>query len=173
MKYLNHKIYICIIILLSAQSQSFAKNNYPKTIEEQESDEMGSILESGITWAPKKVKSDSTKATMDSNNNVNKYLWKASLEELRNFPIISADVTSGLIITDWYIDNNDQNRRVKFNIFIKANIISSESIEVRIFEEKLVQNKWVDDKNNKAFVSLEENILRKARDLYQLEQKNK
>ena len=49
---------------------------------------------------------------------INPYLWKGSLETISFIPLASADPFSGIIITDWYSSEEDQNQRCKLNIFI-------------------------------------------------------
>ena len=47
------------------------------------------------------------------NINVNGYLWRATLNILSFVPLISTDALSRTIITDWYVNKNIQNQRLK------------------------------------------------------------
>ena len=52
--------------------------------------------------------------------NVNGFLWRASLDVLSVAPLISTDALGGTIITDWYINKNIKNQRIKITAFIKT-----------------------------------------------------
>ena len=38
---------------------------------------------------------------------INPYLWRGSLETISFMPLASADPIAGIIITDWYTDQNN------------------------------------------------------------------
>ena len=52
--------------------------------------------------------------------NVNGYLWRASLNILSVAPLISTDALGGTIISDWYINKNIKNKRIKIMAYIKT-----------------------------------------------------
>ena len=45
--------------------------------------------------------------------NINAFLWRASLNILSIAPLISTDALGGTIISDWYINKNVKNQRLK------------------------------------------------------------
>ena len=45
--------------------------------------------------------------------NINAYLWRASINILSIAPLLSTDALGGVIITDWYINKNEPNKRIK------------------------------------------------------------
>ncbi|MEY4463147.1 MAG: hypothetical protein RLZZ81_118 [Pseudomonadota bacterium] len=153
------------VIVLSTVSTSILADDYPKTEREQKWDEVGSIAgEEGLVFRPGRVKNESTKAVGGS---VNKYLWQAALETISFIPLASADSNGGVIITEWYSPRSNSNFRFKINIFIKGDVISPDSIEVRVFEEMLKNKQWVlNEKPSNLPITLESKILSKARDLY-------
>jgi hypothetical protein len=61
--------------------------------------------------------------------NVNGFLWRASLNVLSIAPLISTDALGGTIITDWYINKNIKNQRIKITAFIKTSELRSDGIE--------------------------------------------
>ena len=126
---------------------------------------MGSLLKSdGIKFNLSKTKSTDTKSVL---GNINKYLYKASLDILKFAPIISADSNIGSIITDWYSLKEQPNIQYKVNIYIKDTVISPEALEVIAFERKKINKKWsLDHQISSINSDLEDKILRKARDLY-------
>ena len=64
--------------------------------------------------------------------NVNGFLWRASLDVLSIAPLISTDALGGAIITDWYINKNIKNQRIKITAFIKTSELRSDGINVKV-----------------------------------------
>lgn len=155
-----------LAVLVFNTTTSLAEGDYPKTREEREMDEMGSVLGGeGITFKPSKSRNESTKAQIGFT--VNKYLWQAALNILSFSPLSSVDSNGGVIITDWYSPKDKPQFNFKIQVFIKANVISPEAIEVKVFERVLKNNNWqqTDTKSNLSS-TLEDKILRNARELY-------
>lgn len=155
-----------LLTILIFSTHCLAESDYPKTKEEREIDEMGSIIGGeGITFRPSKNKNESTKTQIDFA--VNKYLWQAALEVLSFSPLNSVDSSGGVIITDWYSPKDRRQFSFKIHVFIKANVISPDAIEVKVFERVLRNNDWhyTDSKSNLSNI-IEDKILRKAREIY-------
>ena len=97
---------------------------------------------------------------------INPYLWKASLETINFMPLSSADPFAGLIITDWYSQNNT-NERCKINIFIRGVELKPSNLKVNSFCETLSdKNNWVSNKSDiKINAQIENAILNKAKKL--------
>ena len=96
---------------------------------------------------------------------INPYLWRGSLETISFMPLLSADPFGGVIITDWYTDQNNTKQRCKLNIFIKGVEMKTDNLKVNSFCQTLSkENNWVDEKiddnNNRQ---LENAILNKAK----------
>ena len=53
------------------------------------------------------------KDDLSVSSSVNGYLWRASINVLSILPLISTDAFGGTIITDWYINKNIKNQRIK------------------------------------------------------------
>ena len=96
---------------------------------------------------------------------INPYLWKGSLETISFMPIASADPFAGIIITDWYTDENNTNQRCKLNIFIKGVELKTDNLKVNSFCQTMSENgNWIDQKINKNNnIQLENAILNKAK----------
>lgn len=158
-------IIICTIFTFSANGAITKKYDYPKSPEERKLDEMSSLAGGeGLIFRPGKIKNESTKTQASS---VNKYLWQASIETLNFIPLAGADSNGGVIITEWHSPKAKPNYRFKINIFIKANIISPDSIQINIFEQTLKNGNWVNiDNTSDLALTIEDKILRKARELY-------
>ena len=97
---------------------------------------------------------------------INPYLWKASLETINFMPLSSADPFAGLIITDWY-SQNDTNERCKINIFIRGVELKTSNLKVNSFCQSLTEaGIWIDNKPNlDNDRKIENAILNKAKKL--------
>ena len=58
-------------------------------------------------------------------------LWRASLDVIDFMPLISANYSGGIIITDWYSDKSS-NESIKITIRFLTNEIRSDAIEVKV-----------------------------------------
>jgi len=82
---------------------------------------------------------------------INPYLWRGSLEVVDFMPLLSADPFGGVIITDWYTDQNNTNQRCKLNIFIKGVEMKTDNLKVNSFCQTLSKdNNWIDEKVDKS-----------------------
>ena len=97
--------------------------------------------------------------------NVNAYLWRASLNILSFTPLISTDALGGIIISDWYINKN-KNQRMKITAFIKTAELKSTGIGVKVHIQSLKDGYWSETYTNKDLeTKIENNILNEARNL--------
>lgn len=62
-------------------------------------------------------------------------MWRASLDIIDFIPLISADYGGGLIITDWYSDQNNIDQSIKISIRFLSNEIRSDSLEITVFNK--------------------------------------
>ena len=100
----------------------------------------------------------------DSTVNVNGYLWRASLDVLSIAPLISTDAFGGTIITDWYVNKNIKNKRIKIMAYIKTSELRSDGISVKVHVQKLENGFWTDTfTDNNLASEIENNILNEAR----------
>ena len=91
-------------------------------------------------------------------------MWRASLETLDFLPFTTVDYSGGVIITDWYSDQ-DNNESIKITIRFLSNDIRADSLKIIVHKRKC--NK---DNNCKTIISnsnlikdeLRSTILRKA-----------
>ena len=98
--------------------------------------------------------------------NVNAFLWRASLKVLSIAPLISTDALGGTIITDWYVNKNIKNQRIKITAFIKTSELRSDGISVKVHLQNLDNGIWSDIVTNKDLeIKIENQILNEARNL--------
>tara|TARA_B110001452_G_scaffold186450_1_gene156925 strand:+ start:3809 stop:4351 length:543 start_codon:yes stop_codon:yes gene_type:complete len=68
-------------------------------------------------------------------------MWRASLETLDFLPLTTVDYSGGIIITDWYSDNNAGEREsIKISLRFLDNDIRSESLKVIIHKKTCSAN---------------------------------
>ena len=92
---------------------------------------------------------------------INDILWATALDKVSFMPLNDVDKISGVIITDWYSINSDQ--KIKINLFVKSSVISSESLDVKIFQEHLVESVWVQaDRNTDLESKIKDSIINTA-----------
>ena len=97
---------------------------------------------------------------------VNSYLWRASLETLSFMPLVQADSSGGVIVTDWYANPDNPNERVKVLVSIIDQDLRADALRVSANRQVAEGNGWVDAPVQAATVQkLEDIILTKARDL--------
>ena len=108
-----------------------------------------------------------------SSVNVNGYLWRASLNVLSIAPLISTDALGGTIITDWYVNKNIKNKRIKIMAFIKTSELRSDGISVKVHVQKLKNGIIAETYTDDDLASqIENNILNEARN-YRINSLNK
>ena len=98
-------------------------------------------------------------------------LWRATLDTLDFMPLVSANYSGGIVVTDWYSENNTPNESVKISIRFLTNEIRSDALDINIFLKKCSDNltNCSISKNNTDLVAdLNLNILKKAT-IYQKE----
>ena len=103
-------------------------------------------------------------------------MWRASLETLDFLPLTTVDYSGGVIITDWYSENNSNQESIKITIRFLSNEIRSDSMKI-ILHKKVCNN---DLKCNTNLVSsslikdeLRSTILRKASLLQKTDKRKK
>ena len=67
-------------------------------------------------------------------------MWRAAIEVLDFVPLLNADYGGGIIITDWYSDNDDSNESIKISVQFLSNEIRSDALNVKIFNKKCGQD---------------------------------
>ena len=61
-------------------------------------------------------------------------LWRASLEVLDFMPLSTVDYSGGMIVSDWYSEN-DQNESIKITIRFLSNEVRSENLKVIVHKK--------------------------------------
>jgi hypothetical protein len=98
------------------------------------------------------------------NSNV---LWRATLKSLDFLPLISSDYSGGILIYDWYSENNNSKEQIKISIQFLSNELRSDSIKITA-HKRICEN--IDKCSNliidqKFADTVKENIITVARSL--------
>jgi len=101
-------------------------------------------------------------------------LWRASLDIIDFMPLTSVNYSGGIIITDWYSENNS-NESIKISIRFLTNELRADALDVKVFNRtcsnSLINCKIIE--TDGVIVSeLKREILKKAA-LYKKEDKDK
>jgi len=99
-------------------------------------------------------------------------LWRASLDIIDFMPLLSANYSGGIIITDWYSEN--QNESIKVTIRFMSNEVRSDAIDIKIFYRKckdLINCNISENKGNLG-KELKKEILKRAA-IYKKQNKDK
>ncbi|MFK8040310.1 MAG: DUF3576 domain-containing protein [Rickettsiaceae bacterium] len=168
---MNKTTYLLIFFIFCLTSVAFARYQAPQSREDKQNEEMGSLLgDEGIVFRTERLKNESTKFQIA--HRVNRYIFESVLEILHNIPITSIDYASGSILTDWYMPTEESKSIIKMDIIIDGDVISPESLTVRVFERNINNNLasfYINPPNNDTAAiaqNMAEKILRHSRDLY-------
>lgn len=90
-------------------------------------------------------------------------LWRASLDIIDFMPLLSVDYGGGIIITDWYGEENE-NDSIKITIQFLSNEIRSDALNIKVFKKKCasLSNCKVIQSNSDISQELRVAILKKA-----------
>ena len=67
-------------------------------------------------------------------------LWRASLDILDFTPLSNVDYSGGIIITDWFDNDNDKNSNLKISVQFLSTEIRADGLNVTIFEKNCIEN---------------------------------
>ena len=92
-------------------------------------------------------------------------LWRATLDTLDFMPLASANYSGGIVITDWYSENNSPNESVKISVRFLSNEIRSDALDINVYLKKCsdgFSNCSISKNNNDLVADLNLSILKKA-----------
>jgi hypothetical protein len=97
---------------------------------------------------------------------VNAYLWRAAVDTVSFAPLLQANASSGVIITDWYSNPRAPGERVKLTVAILDRDLRADALRVAASRQVFQNGMWTDAPVAAATVQkLEDIILTRARDL--------
>ena len=91
-------------------------------------------------------------------------LWRATLDTIDFMPLTTANYSGGIIVTDWYSDNQNLNQNIKITVRFLTNEIRSDALDLKIFYKNCdSSNKCkVIEKDGNLSKELKKEILKKA-----------
>ena len=94
-------------------------------------------------------------------------LWRASLDIIDFMPIATANYSGGIIVTDWYSDNQNSNESIKITIRFLTNEIRSDALDLKIFYKicKNQNNCIVNERTNDLAKELKKRNFKKSSNL--------
>ena len=101
-------------------------------------------------------------------------LWRASLDVIDFMPLTSANYSGGIIITDWYSNNQETSESIKVTIRFLSNEIRSDAIDIKVFYKdcKADMSCKIFEKDGVLKNELRKEILKQAA-IYQKQSKDK
>ena len=157
-------ILLSLIALISSCQNSKVNYTYPENPKNIRNGRAGKFFDNkNIFSSNKKTSALKTQANQ---------LWISSIEIISELlPISVADENSGLIVTQWYQDeqnkNDHQRSRMKINLLVKGKEIKEENLSLTIFRQtKNNKNIWVDEQSSNQSLSaqtIRDKIIEKAK----------
>ena len=101
-------------------------------------------------------------------------LWRASLDVIDFMPLSSVNYSGGIIITDWYSENNNPKESIKISIRFLSNEIRADALDIKVFNKKCVTqtNCVISEKSGVIINELKAKILKTAA-IYENQKKKK
>ena len=97
---------------------------------------------------------------------VNSYLWRAAVDTVSFAPLLQADASGGVIITDWFSNPKAPGERVKLTVSVLDQDLRADALRVAAARQVNQNGAWVDAPVSAATVQkLEDIILTRARDI--------
>ena len=91
-------------------------------------------------------------------------LWRATLDTIDFMPLTTANYSGGIIVTDWYSNNQNLNENIKVTVRFLTNEIRSDALDLKIFYKNCDSSnkcKIIEKKDNLS-KELKKEILKKA-----------
>ena len=97
---------------------------------------------------------------------VNALLWRAALDIASFVPLDDVDTFGGSIVTEWYVPEDQTNRRLKLAVFVIGLEVRSDAIQVRAYVQNRDGDGWTNaGRDAELGRKLEDLILARAREL--------
>jgi hypothetical protein len=97
---------------------------------------------------------------------VNALLWRAALDIASFVPLDDVDTFGGSIVTEWYVPEDQTNRRLKLAVFVVGLELRSDAIQVRAYVQNRDGDGWTNaGRDAELGRKLENLILTRAREL--------
>ena len=153
--------FLIIFTLNSCGKEGFFKGGDARKISPDPKERVKKNLEEGKGFRLNDItKGGNTNFEFASSNE----LWRASLDILDFMPLTSANYSGGVIITDWYSEQNKTNESIKITIRFLSNEIRADALEIKLFSKKcgIQSNCKITENNGQIIKDIKKKILKKA-----------
>ena len=101
-------------------------------------------------------------------------LWRATLDTIDFMPLVSANYSGGIIITDWYNDGKSSGQSVKISVRFLTNEIRADALDIKVFTKncETIIDCRVSENKGTLVTQLTKSILKKAA-IYEKEYRSK
>jgi hypothetical protein len=101
-------------------------------------------------------------------------LWRASLDTIDFMPLSSVNYSGGIIISDWYSNDENSNESVKISIRFLTNEIRSDALYIKVFKKicKINNKCKISESYGEIIKELKKKILKTAK-IYEKQKKDK
>ena len=91
-------------------------------------------------------------------------LWRATLDTIDFMPLVSANYSGGIIISDWYNDGKSSGQSVKISVRFLTNEVRADALDIKVFTKNCETTVDCKVSENKGTLvsELTKSILRKA-----------
>ena len=133
-------IFLILLILLSGCGKNFFRGADARKVSPDPRERVQKNLEEGKGFRL----NDTIKNRVGRGGNFefasSNELWRASLDIIEFMPLTSANYSGGIIITDWYSENQNPNESIKITIRFLTNEVRSDALDIKIFNRKCLDN---------------------------------
>ena len=70
-------------------------------------------------------------------------MWRATIEILDFLPLSNADYGGGIIITDWYSENNNENESLKIMVRFLSNEVRADGLKIIVYKKNCKINSGI------------------------------
>ena len=161
-KILNVSSLIILSLLVTSCGNGFFKKTDARKVSPDPRERVKKNLEEGkgFRLSETVTRNNSTNYDFATSNE----LWRASLDILDFMPLTTANYSGGIIVTDWYSENNQDGEFIKISVRFLTNEIRSDAIDVKVFYKvcETTISCSIKKTDGKIKDELTKNILKKA-----------
>lgn len=169
--YIKTLIIIFSILFLTACNKQLFKGADARKVSPNPKDRVKKNMEEGKGFRIGEVgKKGSGNFEFSSSNE----LWRASLDIIDFMPLTTANYSGGIIVTDWYSEDQKIGESIKITIRFLTNEVRADALDIKVFFKKCktALDCEIDQTDSQLKKELTKSILKRAA-IYQKQTKDK